>query len=138
MVVSCPAHDAGPVRPFFQAPPLFLGGLVVTLSSGALDNRPLRWIGERSYSLFLVHSLVIAALTPHVVFGGDKTTARRGGPGVARGLPPRRCAPASMRGQSSSATEVENDASQALPDPRPSSSAPPVGAMAGVGASDGR
>lgn len=40
----------------------------------ALDNRVLRWIGERSYSLFLVHSLVVAGLAPHLALGGYKST----------------------------------------------------------------
>ncbi len=40
----------------------------------ALDNGVLRWIGERSYSLFLVHSLVLFGLAPHLVAGGYKVT----------------------------------------------------------------
>jgi peptidoglycan/LPS O-acetylase OafA/YrhL len=40
----------------------------------ALDIRVLRWIGERSYSLFLVHSLILVAVAPHVVAGGYKLT----------------------------------------------------------------
>jgi acetyltransferase len=40
----------------------------------ALDNRPLRWIGERSYPLFLVHGLVFYMLAPHLLLGGYKQT----------------------------------------------------------------
>lgn len=40
----------------------------------ALDNRVLRWIGARSYSLFLVHSLVIVWLAPYFVAGGYRLT----------------------------------------------------------------
>ena len=39
-----------------------------------LDNRPLQWAGARSYPIFLVHTLVIAKLGPHLVVGGYKTT----------------------------------------------------------------
>lgn len=40
----------------------------------ALDNRVLRWIGARSYSLYLVHSLVLFRLAPYLVAGGYKLT----------------------------------------------------------------
>jgi peptidoglycan/LPS O-acetylase OafA/YrhL len=40
----------------------------------ALDNRPLRWIGERSYPLFLIHGLVFYMLAPHLLLGGYKVT----------------------------------------------------------------
>ena len=51
----------------------------------ALDNRPLRWIGERSYSLFLVHSLVIAALAPLLATGGYWVTLAVLGPTALAG-----------------------------------------------------
>jgi peptidoglycan/LPS O-acetylase OafA/YrhL len=35
-----------------------------------LDNRPLHWIGERAYPLFLVHMLVLLSLAPLLATGG--------------------------------------------------------------------
>lgn len=40
----------------------------------ALDNRVLRWVGRRSYPLFLIHDLVLVKLAPHLVVGGFATT----------------------------------------------------------------
>jgi peptidoglycan/LPS O-acetylase OafA/YrhL len=40
----------------------------------ALDNAPLRWAGERSYPLFLVHTLVLAKVAPLLATSGYKVT----------------------------------------------------------------
>ena len=41
----------------------------------ALDNRPLHWIGARSYSLFLIHLPVLNALRPRVLDVASGSTA---------------------------------------------------------------
>ena len=41
----------------------------------ALDNGPLRWVGERSYSLFLIHLPVLNALRPRVLDVASGSTA---------------------------------------------------------------
>jgi peptidoglycan/LPS O-acetylase OafA/YrhL len=82
-----------------------LAGTVVALGMGAifagpllwqwtgrrawrvLDNRVLRWIGERSYPLFLIHGLVLHSLAPHLATTGYKTTLLVLGPaGLAASL----------------------------------------------------
>ena len=58
----------GGVMIFFGLAGVFGGALLLQWGTGRcwrlLDNRPLRWLGTRSYSIYLVHLVIVVELSP--------------------------------------------------------------------------